>query len=70
MVSYLASFGPESYFVNIASSLLDDKGGGFLSYSANFAYHEGHSPPNSSYVWNLLPFHFNRKGEQLELEAK
>jgi len=69
MVSYLASFGPESYFVNIASSLLDDKGGGFLSYSANFAYHKGHKPLNSSYVWNLLPFRFDVKGEQLQLEV-
>jgi hypothetical protein len=34
---YLAEFGPESYFVNIPSSMLDEKGGGFLSYSANFA---------------------------------
>lgn len=50
--------------------MLDDKGGGFLSYSANFAYaHEGHNPANSSYVWDLLPFRFNRKGEQLQLET-
>ena len=56
--------------MNIASSMLDDKGGGFLSYSANFAYaHEGHNPANSSYVWDLLPFRFNRKGEQLQLET-
>ena len=41
--------------------MLDDKGGGFLSYSANFAFHQGHNPVNSSYVWNLLPFRFNIK---------
>ena len=59
----LAEFGPESYFVNIASSMLDDKGGGFLSYSANFAFHEGHNPANSQYTWDLLPFRFNLKKE-------
>jgi hypothetical protein len=33
-------------------------GGGFLSYSANFAFHEGHKPANSQYTWDLLPFRF------------
>ena len=108
MNRYLAQFGPESYFVNIPSSMLDEKGaktaffvpttvvcshscfgttvlhendhfaktglgqtkgklkrrrrflvgGGFLSYSANFAFHEGHKPINSQYTWDLLPFRF------------
>ena len=62
MVSYLASFGPQSYFVNIPSSLLDAKGGGFLSYSANFAYHDSRNPLHSEYVWDLLPFRFKVRG--------
>jgi len=41
--------------------MLDSEGGGFLSYSANFAFHEGHKPVNSSYVWDLLPFKFTKK---------
>lgn len=68
MVSYLASFGPQSYFVNIPSSLLDAKGGGFLSYSANFAYHDSRNPLHSEYVWDLLPFRFKVRGEQLQLD--
>ena len=37
------------------------QGGGFLSYSANFAFHEGHKPINSQYTWDLLPFKFTKK---------
>ena len=42
----LAAFGPESYFVNIASSMLDDKGGGFLRS-------EGRNLPSGGWVWPL-----------------
>jgi hypothetical protein len=41
--------------------MLDSEGGGFLSYSANFAFHQGHKPVNSQYTWDLLPFKFTKK---------
>ena len=40
--------------------MLNDEGGGFLSYSANIAFHQGHNPVNSSYVWNPLPLRFSK----------
>jgi hypothetical protein len=29
-----------------------------LSYSANYAYHQGFNPLNSDYRWDLLPMRF------------
>lgn len=59
-ITYLSEFGPESYFVNVPSKWLPASspptGSPFefyLSYSANFAFHQGANPPGSGYHWTL-----------------
>jgi hypothetical protein len=61
MISYLEGFGPQAYFVNIPSAFIEanaSDGRGYLSYSANYAYHQGFNPLNSDYRWDLLPMRF------------
>eukprot|EP01065_Artemidia_motanka_P002181 TRINITY_DN11028_c0_g1_i1.p1 TRINITY_DN11028_c0_g1~~TRINITY_DN11028_c0_g1_i1.p1 ORF type:complete len:586 (+),score=99.03 TRINITY_DN11028_c0_g1_i1:71-1828(+) len=58
LVSYNAQFGPEAYFVNfpskfLAAELSGNAFHGFLSYSANFAFHHTANPPGSGYHWSL-----------------
>merc|ERR1712005_28461 len=54
LINYNKEFGPEAYFVNYPSKFLgadaraaDGAFHGFLSYSANFAFHHGANPPGS-----------------------
>ena len=60
----------QAYFVNIPSKFIDDAPAGsaaagaqhtigmFLSYSANFAFHDGANPPGSGYHWSLQQMRF------------
>ena len=60
----------QAYFVNIPSKFIDAAPAGgaaagaprtmgmFLSYSANFAFHDGANPPGSGYHWSLQQMRF------------
>ena len=52
MVSYLAQFGPESYFVNIPSSMLDDE---VSHHTAVAAAGASASAPGPALLLLLLP---------------
>jgi hypothetical protein len=62
---YASEFGPEAYFVHHPSKFLAKRANTksktydcFLMYSANFAFHDGASPPNSGYHMNLQQARF------------
>ena len=60
----MREFGPESYFVNVPSKFVDATLAAdgslrvYLSYSANFAFHDSAKPPGSGYHWTLSELRF------------
>jgi hypothetical protein len=75
MVSYLYSFGPQAYFVNIPSKFISEDGKtAWLCYSANFTYtrqdqyHHG-DPKGSKYALSLHEIKFLDEGELNELSG-
>merc|ERR1739841_434851 len=57
-ITYMYMFGPEAYFVHFPSKFQDASvsppyHNGFLSYSANFAFHGNSTPAGSGYHWSL-----------------